>query len=165
MFASMAITMSSLAQPVVLADYGHTSPVLSQQPQSSQSSKTIAVDTSPTELQRILKQNIAQQFVVSTPELTLGKVQNNPAKIEDMDFPMAIVGCDPYSYKWLDHYQESLQQKHITAMVVNCDNRQDFQKLQQAAQLTYLPVNGKAFIKRFGIEHYPVLITNEGISQ
>ncbi|MFT6834457.1 MAG: integrating conjugative element protein (TIGR03765 family) [Francisellaceae bacterium] len=155
---AMSFTFNAFAAPVVIADIGTTTPVLAN---------TTKVKPTPkfTDVKDILRKNIMQQFQVNTPELKVGKVKPTTKPIKDMSFPIALVGCDKYSYIWLKHYQDKLKEQHVTAMVVNCKNKSAFDELKQAADLAYLPVNGKAFVKRFNVHNYPIMITSEGMFQ
>ena len=141
-------------QPLALSDQG-ASATPSPTPQARKEQARQAVHT--------LKQGLQQ---VHTEALTPGQVTPHslPQRL-GLSQPIAVVGCDPYSWRWLAHYQTRLAQLHPLVLVVNCRGEQDLHILQQISGQQGMPVRGNALARRFGLHHYPVLISQQYISQ
>ncbi|MGL4725374.1 MAG: integrating conjugative element protein [Scandinavium sp.] len=80
--------------------------------------------------------------------------------------PVFLLGDDPLSIHWLEKKRQALSSLHAVGLVVNVASAARFQVLQQhAGKLLLVPVSGDDMAQRLKLEFYPVLITNNGLSQ
>ena len=104
---------------------------------------------------------------VKTPELTPGRLSSTfiPKQISTMSTPIAIIGADEISYRWLQANQNTLRKLGATGIVVNVSSVDQLEHLESASGIRMSPVNGAEFSRIWGIKNYPVLITSSGVHQ
>jgi integrating conjugative element protein (TIGR03765 family) len=112
---------------------------------------------------------LAQHFYqVHSTKLTPGKVSPQAGDFKTHMKPIAIVGCDDASTRWLKFYGDKLKALHAIGFVVNCAGQGDFNALQKVSSVKLMPFNGDLLAKRFKafhLKHYPVLITQNYLTQ
>jgi len=78
--------------------------------------------------------------------------------------PFFLVGSGGYSLGWLKKNRERLVELQAFGLVVEAPDAPAYRKLQAAATgLVLRPVSADLIAEHLGLEHYPVLITAEGI--
>ncbi len=80
--------------------------------------------------------------------------------------PVFVVGDDSLSRQWLSQHAAALGQMHATGMVVSVKDTAALSALRALAPSTEMvPVSGGDLARRLHLVHYPVLITEKGLSQ
>ena len=104
-------------------------------------------------------------FTSTSKDLTIGPVKTRKIKAKSLIHPFFIVGTDKESMKWLRDYAPRLKALHAVGIVVNVKDNKSYEKLAKTYGLHLLPISGDALAKKFGIQHYPVLISQHLIEQ
>ena len=79
---------------------------------------------------------------------------------------MFLIGVDTVSQDWLRKNYAHLVSINAVGLVIHVNNVEEMKTLRQIApELTILPSPADALADRLGIYHYPLLLTDEGISQ
>lgn len=103
-------------------------------------------------------------FPVRTPELSPGRQAARALDLPGM-LPVFIIGDDELSRRWLVSRRDRLRQNNAIGYVVNVATETAWQELQAlAGGLTLLPVSGSDLAVRLKISHYPVLISERGLT-
>ncbi|MDJ6853223.1 integrating conjugative element protein [Salmonella enterica] len=80
--------------------------------------------------------------------------------------PVFLVGDDTLSRDWLAQRRADLLRMNATGLVVNVSDSAALRELQSRAPgLTLLPASASDIARRLQLMHYPVLITDRGLSQ
>lgn len=103
--------------------------------------------------------------VTYSPLLSEGRVTTRSINVPSLSHPIFIVGTDKHSLSWLKRYHRKLIALHAIGVVVNVKSNVAYQHLIGITHLHLLPINADALAKRFGIHHYPVLISSHLIEQ
>lgn len=102
---------------------------------------------------------------VETPEMTPGEVDDRALHLPGIG-ALYLVGDDPLSREWLTQHAARLKAMNAAGMVVNVKSEAGLQALQALAQGGLLsPASGSDLAVRLQLSHYPVLITETGLSQ
>lgn len=102
---------------------------------------------------------------VSTPEMTPGTVADRPLQLPGIG-ALFIVGEDAASRAWLRTNATALQSRRAAGLVVNVSSEPALQALRELAPgVPLAPASGSALARRLQLAHYPVLITDTGLSQ
>jgi integrating conjugative element protein (TIGR03765 family) len=110
-------------------------------------------------------QDEAAMLPVTTPELTPGAVRDRPLQLPGIG-ALFLVGEDPASRAWLARHAAALAARHAVGMVVNVTTMVNLQALRELAPgVEIAPASGSELARRLRLEHYPVLITDTGLSQ
>ena len=105
-------------------------------------------------------------FPVQTPELSPGKVAQRTIEAPYLDRPFFILGADPLSLAWLKLHRTLLIKSRAVGIVVNVDSAAAFRELRQVGQgLSINPLTASALAQQWQLQHYPVLITPEQMTQ
>ncbi|HFW3113920.1 TPA: integrating conjugative element protein [Salmonella enterica subsp. enterica serovar Muenchen] len=108
---------------------------------------------------------VDEMLPVSTPEMTPGRVESRSLTLAGMT-PVFLVGDDALSRDWLAQRRAELLRINATGLVVNVSDSAALRELQsQAPDLTLLPASASDIARRLQLTHYPVLITDRGLSQ
>lgn len=111
------------------------------------------------------EQGEAGMLPVSTPELTVGEVSDRLLQLPGIG-ALFLVGDDPVSRAWLAHNAAALAQHHAVGMVVNVMDMGALQALRNLVPgVQMVPAAGSELAHRLDLDHYPVLITDTGLSQ
>lgn len=103
-------------------------------------------------------------FSVRTPELSPGRQAARALDLLGMP-PIFIIGDDELSRRWLVSRRDRLRQDNAIGYVVNVATETAWQELQAlAGGLTLLPVSGSDLAARLRFSHYPVLISERGLT-
>lgn len=74
--------------------------------------------------------------------------------------PLFVVGDDSASLQWLKRHRQALQASHAIGLIIQASSIDSLQKIQAAAgHLALYPAKAKAVSERFGVDCYPVLIS------
>lgn len=102
---------------------------------------------------------------VKTPELTPGNVTIRSLQLPGIG-ALFIVGDDEVSRTWLQINAERLKTRRAVGLVVNVSNLLALQSLRNLApEVPMAPASGSELARRLQFSHYPVLITDTGLSQ
>lgn len=108
----------------------------------------------------------ADMLPVKSSKLSPGMVQSYEAKHEGMMQPIFVVGADRMSVLWLKQREKALQQMNAIGFAVQVPDMNALTALREVAPgLQIVPVSGDELAERFGLAHYPVLITPTSIEQ
>ncbi|HFG7806517.1 TPA: integrating conjugative element protein [Salmonella enterica subsp. enterica serovar Java] len=108
---------------------------------------------------------VDEMLPVSTPEMTPGRVEARSLALAGMT-PVFLVGDDALSRDWLAQRRAELLRINATGLVVNVSDSAALRELQsQVPGLTLLPASASDIARRLQLTHYPVLITDRGLSQ
>lgn len=153
------VTFQATAELTVVADLGgeSTAPLYEAiQPDSDNPPPAPSDPTAFTE-QDVLP--------VTSPHLHPGHLEPRPLSLPGFS-PLFLLGVDPLSERWLKQNKAKLLALHATGLVVNVSTSAQLDILhQQAPGLTLLPVSGEDLAQRLQLTTYPVLITENGLSQ
>ncbi|WP_457183562.1 integrating conjugative element protein [Pantoea agglomerans] len=151
------LSLSSHAELNVLADLGG---------QSTQAIfDAVNRQDSPAPVSAPPAQGEAAMLPVTTPEMSPGAV--NP---RDLQLPgigaLFIIGDDDVSRSWLRHNAQRLSARGAVGLVVNVDSQDALDGLRGLAPgMTLAPASGSDLARRLQLTHYPVLITDGGLTQ
>lgn len=80
--------------------------------------------------------------------------------------PLFLIGADETSYQWLTKHRDTLMTLNATGMMINVATLDEITKAREIVPtLSILPVPADTLADRLGIHHYPLLLTESGISQ
>lgn len=163
LFGLSLVTTAALANLNVIADIGgeDASPYFDgiNRQEGAQSSPVVPpAPASPAEAE-------AAALPVETPELTPGDVADRPLQLPGIG-ALFIVGDDDASRLWLQANAEQLKSRYAAGLVVNVSNLTALQALRELAPgVPMAPASGSELARRLQLSHYPVLITDTGLSQ
>lgn len=101
---------------------------------------------------------------VATPELSPGEVKPRSLRLPGIG-ALFIVGDDVLSHAWLLKHAPLLSQKRAFGLVVNVDSIERLQALRSLIPNVPLSAaSGRDLALRLTLTHYPVLITDTGLS-
>uniref|UniRef100_A8G8J4 Integrating conjugative element protein n=1 Tax=Serratia proteamaculans (strain 568) TaxID=399741 RepID=A8G8J4_SERP5 len=163
LFGLSLVTTAALANLNVIADVGgeDASPYfegINRQEGAQSSPVAPPAPASPADTE-------AAVLPVATPELTPGDVADRPLQLPGIG-ALFIVGDDDDSRIWLKANAEQLKSRHAAGLVVNVSNLPALQALRELAPgVPMAPASGSELARRLQLAHYPVLITDTGLSQ
>lgn len=151
------LSLSSHAELNVLADLG------------GQSTQVIfdAVNRqdSPAPVSAPPGQGEAAMLPVTTPEMSPGAVSPRDLQLPGIG-ALFIIGDDDVSRSWLRHNAQRLSARGAVGLVVNVDSQDALDGLRGLAPgMTLAPASGSDLARRLQLTHYPVLITDGGLTQ
>ncbi|MGJ0624642.1 integrating conjugative element protein [Xenorhabdus bovienii] len=107
----------------------------------------------------------AAMLPVKTPELTPGEVVSRPLQLPGIG-ALFLIGDDPDSRQWLSQHAARLAQLHAVGLVVNVSEMASLQSLRTLApDILLSPASGSELARRLQLHHYPVLITENALTQ
>lgn len=108
----------------------------------------------------------AHWLPVESERLSPGDVEARELELPAGMTPFFLVGDDPLSLKWLEARRDWLVEHHAVGLVVDVADAAGLERLRQHAQgLELRPTSGDDIAARLGLDHYPVAITPQGLSQ
>ncbi|MFG6076864.1 integrating conjugative element protein [Erwinia sp. OPT-41] len=108
---------------------------------------------------------MAAMFPVSTPEMTPGAVADRPLQLPGIG-ALFLIGDDAQSRLWLAENAEALTARHAAGLIVSVDSASAVQSLRDLAPgVPMAPASGSELARRLQLRHYPVLITDTGLSR
>ncbi|EAC1985336.1 TPA: integrating conjugative element protein [Escherichia coli] len=112
----------------------------------------------------LLPQGESAMLPVSTPEMSPGEVTPRPLQLPGLG-ALFLVGDDALSRQWLQANAAALLERKAAGMVVSVTNESGLQALRALAPgVMMVPASGSALARRLQLDHWPVLITDSGIS-
>ena len=110
-------------------------------------------------------QGEAAMLPVITPELSPGNVTPRALQLPGIG-ALFIIGDDSYSRQWLQQNAQQLSARNAAGLVVNVESLESLEALRGLAPgLQLAPSSGSELARRLQLTHYPVLITDSGLSQ
>lgn len=111
------------------------------------------------------EQGEAAMLPVITPELTPGNVTPRTLQLPGIG-ALFIIGDDSYSRQWLKQNARQLAARNAAGLIVNVESMASLVALRDLAPgLQLAPSSGSELARRLQLSHYPVLITDSGLSQ
>lgn len=111
------------------------------------------------------EQGEAAMLPVITPELTPGNVTPRTLQLPGVG-ALFIIGDDSYSRQWLKQNARQLAARNAAGLIVNVESMASLEALRDLAPgLQLAPSSGSELARRLQLSHYPVLITDSGLSQ
>lgn len=111
-----------------------------------------------------VQQGLDAMLVVSTPEMTPGRVEARALQLPGLG-ALFLVGDDALSRAWLAENAGALKARHAVGMIVNVSGAEAVQALRELAPgVPLAPASGTELSRRLQLEHYPVLITDSRLS-
>ncbi|UJD78171.1 conjugal transfer protein [Photorhabdus luminescens] len=102
---------------------------------------------------------------VETPELSPGPVDARPLQLPGMG-ALFMIGDDARSKQWLKENLVGLRKKQAVGLLVSVRDKAQLDELRQLAEgLVLAPASGSDLAQRLNLRHYPVLITDIGLTQ
>lgn len=87
-------------------------------------------------------------------------------KKQNLSQPIAIIGNDGISNKWLKKHHKRLSSLNAIVMVTNVNSALEMKKITYSYNnLIFVPQSAAAIFTQMEINKYPVLITNDGVYQ
>ncbi|MEE4411882.1 MULTISPECIES: integrating conjugative element protein [unclassified Serratia (in: enterobacteria)] len=163
LFGLSLMTTAALANLNVIADVGGED----ASPYFEGINRQEAAQSSPVVPPVLASSSDAEAAVlpVATPELTPGDVADRSLQLPGIG-ALFIVGDDDDSHIWLKANAENLKFRHAAGLVVNVSNLPALQALRELAPgVPMAPASGSELARRLQLAHYPVLITDTGLSQ
>jgi len=78
--------------------------------------------------------------------------------------PFFLIGTDETSRRWLETHAERLRGLQAFGLVVEAPDTRAYERITAlGAGLVIRPVNADLIAEHLGLEHYPVLITADGV--
>ena len=155
------LPLASHAELHVIADLGGEDAApyfeaINKQPDISETSA--ALSPPPVE-------GMATMLPVNTPEMAPGEIADRPLQLPGIG-ALFLVGDDARSRAWLEHNADALLARRAVGMIVNVDRLAAVQALRDLApDVPMSPASGSELARRLQLQHYPVLITDTGLSQ
>ncbi|HAT1683231.1 TPA: integrating conjugative element protein [Klebsiella oxytoca] len=108
---------------------------------------------------------MAAMFPVLTPEMTPGAVADRPLQLPGIG-ALFLIGDDVQSRAWLAENAQALTARHAAGMIVSVDSASAVESLRDLAPgVPMVPASGSELARRLQLRHYPVLITDTGLSR
>lgn len=159
----MQIAVAS--EPDVILDTGRTIPVPSHMMPLDAEAVMREVQ-SQRQRDKKIRFDYAYLFPLSPTSMTLGVVQTERREMPQVLNPLFIVGCDQTSFNWLRDRKLQLLKAKAEGFVIECQSMPMFRHLVALfPELTLTPTPEEQLAKAFGLIHYPVVITSQGIAQ
>lgn len=103
---------------------------------------------------------------IRTSTMTPQRIASKDAYFPNLTMPIFIVGADPVSLAWLKQWREALLRVGAVGWVVQADDAQELRAVAEAgAGLRFMAMPGDALPDIFGVNGYPVLISERAIEQ
>lgn len=105
-------------------------------------------------------------FPLHTASMTPGQVQTCALHLPQLVQPLFLIGSDNFSRTWLKLNRDQLQALHALGFLVEAQNQADLDNARQNGDgLTIIPIRADQFAAQWHLQHYPVLISAQGITQ
>lgn len=145
----------------VIADFGGESAV-----RFYERIQPVHTDSAPQHPYAVPSQLTEEQLLpVISHRLSVGKVSERQLNLPGA-IPLFLVGTDTLSRQWLSQRYSQLVDIGAVGLVVNVNTLEELQQLRAIVPaLTLMPIPADDLAEQFDLQHYPVLITAEGLSQ
>lgn len=158
------LPLSGHAELKVIADLGGQDAAPYFEAVNKQPGMNAEADTAPPHPSPVL-QGEAAMLPVFTPELRPGSVTDRPLQLPGIG-ALFLVGDDALSREWLKANAGALAEQHAVGMIVNVTDMTAVRELRELAPgVSLAPASGSELARRLQIAHYPVLITDTGLTQ
>lgn len=169
---------SALAELTVIYDNGQTQPLapllgplLADKTPASDPAKPPA--SNPSSKSMVGPAALSNLLPVRSPGLAVGDSADSPLNAAVMTRlsqgnprPFFLIGSDAWSLQWLATHRDTLKTLGAMGMLVQADTEADVRRVAEVAQgLSITLGSGSDLAAALGIQHYPVLITRDGIRQ
>jgi integrating conjugative element protein (TIGR03765 family) len=104
-------------------------------------------------------------YAAESSLLSMGKVTTRAVDIKNLIRPIFIVGTGKASLAWLKKYQVRLKSLGALGILTNISSNKGYEQIVKETGLHLLPLNANEIAVKFGIKHYPVLISKHLIEQ
>ncbi|MBC8947028.1 integrating conjugative element protein [Xenorhabdus indica] len=102
---------------------------------------------------------------IKTPEMVPGIALERSLNLPGIG-ALFLVGDDDFSLNWLHHNADKLKALNAVGMVINVDNADSLYKLKYLYKEGMIsPISASELATRLQLTHYPVLITETGLTQ
>ena len=156
----LLIPLSSHAELNVIADLGGDDAAPYFEPVNKQP----GINSSPATAPRTVQAPRETMLPVQTPEMTPGNVISRSLNLPGIG-ALFLVGDDEMSRTWLEENAQRLSEQHAVGMLVNVDSAQSVDEIQSLIpDIPLAPASGSELARRLQLHHYPVLITDSGLS-
>lgn len=103
---------------------------------------------------------------IRTTNMRPEKTETRDAYFPNLSIPLFIVGADPASLSWLRHWHDALAKSGAVGWVVQAETAEELKAIADAgAGLRLLVMSGESLPGIFGVNTYPVLISERAIEQ
>lgn len=103
---------------------------------------------------------------IRTRTMTPQRLTSKDAYFPNLSIPLFIVGADAMSLSWLQQWREALLKVGAVGWVVQAENEAELRAVAQAgAGLRFMALPGDPLSEIFGVNGYPVLISERAIEQ
>lgn len=117
-------------------------------------------------LTKLTPKVFAPSLPVTPAPLTVGQVKRQLVHYPQLPQPIFLIGKDTESLAWLQEHKARLQTLKAIGFLIEANTPEEWKAIQaSAAELPIIPANGSIFVKRFKVEHYPVLISQAMVEQ
>jgi len=115
----------------------------------------------------VKKQSPFKLFLpIETPGLSVGDVPFRMTKRQNMPQPIFLIGADSNSIAWLKRHRRVLRENRVLGWIVQADTVAEIERIKKiAGKMLFITASGQIFAERYGIKHYPVLITPDHVEQ
>ncbi len=149
------------AEPTVLYDNGDTVPIaryVNLAPHTAAPLAGVTVPDTPMTDSDLLP--------IRTPELTLGRISTRTVDFPELTAPVCVIGSDDRSLAWLVIHHARLQQLATRCVLVQAESVADLNRVARfSAGIPVLPAVGAELAQKYGLTHYPVLLSKKWIEQ
>ncbi len=148
-----------LLQGVFATDINH---VVVNQGEINNSHQTQA-DGDLTQIEKAVSLLLPLQSTLTVGDVETHKVSKN---VQFVPATLFIVCADARSLEWLTENHDKLEKEDAIGIVTNITSIDEFKTIEQAANgLPLTPVSVDPIAKQLGVAHYPVLISDNKVSQ
>lgn len=103
---------------------------------------------------------------IRTSALSPMRIESRDAYFPNLMTPLFVVGADSVSLAWLKQWREALLKVGAVGWVVQAENAEELRAIAEAgAGLRFMAMSGDALTEVFGVNGYPVLISQRAIEQ
>lgn len=123
----------------------------------------LALMVTATALAQISAVDVERFLPVRSERLRVGTLEAQ-RRSTGVSRPFFLIGTDDTSLRWLKANRERLLALQALGLIVEAPNATAYRRVAAAAEgLLVRPVNADSIAEALRIEHYPVLVTAEGI--
>ena len=113
-----------------------------------------------------LRYDESSMLPVVSNKLSPGRIEARLHNARGLVRPIFLVGNDKLSIAWLRQRGDALRAMQAVGFAVDVQDMKALESIRAAgADLVIMPASGDQFAEQLGIQHYPVLITPQGIEQ
>nr|WP_155971193.1 integrating conjugative element protein [Xenorhabdus nematophila] len=157
-----AVSCTTFAELEVVADFGGESTAYYFDAINNESN-----EWSESSIDKTVPERLSFEIVlpIKTPEMAPGIVQDRLLNLPGIG-ALFLIGDDELSRTWLNQNADKLKKLNAVGMVINVDNAGSFYELRQFYEGGVIsPISGSDLAVRLQLTHYPVLITEAGLTQ